>query len=44
MNTIWKRVKALILISILSGSVAACAAPGANLDAFNRVQRLQQAS
>lgn len=42
MNTIWKRAKALILIGILAGSVTACAAPGANLDAFNRVQRLQQ--
>lgn len=42
MNTIWKRIKLLILISFLAGSVAACTGPGANLDAFGRVDRLQQ--
>jgi len=41
-NTNWKRIKILILLGILASTVTACAAPGANLDALSRVQRLQQ--
>lgn len=39
---LWNRTKILILVGILTSGIAACAAPGANLDAFDRVQRLQQ--